>query len=145
MVRIDISNRVLFVYGGLFILFLSVGFVIAYNSGGPPNVMGHSAEELDISLECVTLTYLEDNTKTIFQSSTSYFFEDVGIASNPNQGTAVTSEIECRTDNGWIMTGCSSLTYGTEADNDEQMFNNSCRSDEAGLLNEASVRCCKIA
>jgi hypothetical protein len=47
MVRIDISNRALLVYGGLFVLFLSVGFVIAFNSGGPPSVMGHSAEELE--------------------------------------------------------------------------------------------------
>ena len=51
MVRIDISNRALFVYGGLFILFLSVGFVIAYNSAGPPNVMGHSVEEIEGSIK----------------------------------------------------------------------------------------------
>jgi len=51
MVRIDISNRALLVYGVFFILFLSIGFGIAYRSGESPSVMGHSAEELEVDID----------------------------------------------------------------------------------------------
>ena len=56
MARIDISNRALLVYGGLFVLFLSVGFVIAFNSGGPPSAVGHDSGEVLINVEGVDKT-----------------------------------------------------------------------------------------
>ena len=46
MVKIDISNRALFVYGVLIVLFLGIGFGVAFG-GNEPTVMGHSAGEIE--------------------------------------------------------------------------------------------------
>ena len=46
MVRIDITNRALFVYGVLIVLFLGIGFGVAFG-GNEPTVMGHSAGEIE--------------------------------------------------------------------------------------------------
>ena len=82
MVRIDISNRALLVYGSLFVLFLSVGFVIAYRSGESPSVMGHSAEELEVvNIGGITKTLqeaIDDSDFSGFSGETNYSFNDSG-------------------------------------------------------------------
>jgi len=46
MVTINIGRKELIVFLGILILFLGVGFGVAYNSGADPSVMGHDAGEL---------------------------------------------------------------------------------------------------
>jgi len=50
MVDIHISNKSLYLIVSVFFLFLVMGMAVAYNSGGPPSVMGHSLEELELLL-----------------------------------------------------------------------------------------------
>ena len=88
MVRIDISNRALLVYGVLFILFLSIGFGIAYRSGESPSVMGHSAEELEVvNIGGITKTLqeaIDDSDFSGFSGETNYSFNDSGYIEYEN-------------------------------------------------------------
>ena len=57
MVRIDISNKALFVYGSLFLLIVFVGVAYAFG-GNQPSVMGHSLGEINLP-SCVAGEVLE--------------------------------------------------------------------------------------
>ena len=49
MVSINIQKRDLWFLSTIVVLLVGVGFVVAYNSGASPSVMGHSAEEIGFS------------------------------------------------------------------------------------------------
>lgn len=47
MINIQIQKKDLWLLAAIMIFLVGVGYVIAYNSGSSPSVMGHSAEELE--------------------------------------------------------------------------------------------------
>ena len=47
MITINIGKKELIVFLGVLGVFVLVGIAMAYNSGGPPSVVGHSFEELE--------------------------------------------------------------------------------------------------
>ena len=123
MVRIDISNRALLVYGSLFVLFLSIGFGIAFNSGGPPSLMGHSAGELEGV--CLTngtncLSETRDFTTQLFQlscftgnypSGSSTTFNDV-CETQFTGSICVDVNVQQWCGAGWCAADCYSEVWG---------------------------------
>ena len=47
MVTINIQKKDLWLFSAIMVFLVGVGFVVAYNSGGPASTIGHSADELD--------------------------------------------------------------------------------------------------
>ena len=50
MVTINIEKRDIWIISAIFIFIAGASFVVAYNSGATPSVMGHSGEELEINV-----------------------------------------------------------------------------------------------
>ena len=129
------------------LLALGVG-VYAYNSGGPPSVMGHSAEELNIILECVSGSHTETDSPgtSIFESTkgNTYSFSDIFQAGDTTIDGMNAPTLTCV--NGWTMTGCSADTINDDSsDNDERMIDsNTCVGNQNGGQNVIYARCCKL-
>lgn len=49
-INIQIQKKDLWLFVALVVFLAGSVYVIAYNSGGPPNLMGHSSEELEIDI-----------------------------------------------------------------------------------------------
>ena len=48
MINIKISNRVLYTFIAVIIIIAIIGIGYAYNTGGPPSTIGHSADEIEL-------------------------------------------------------------------------------------------------
>lgn len=46
-INIHIEKKDLWLIAAIMVFLVGVAYVIAYNSGGPPSIMGHSAEEIE--------------------------------------------------------------------------------------------------
>ena len=56
MITINLQKKYLILFISAIILFAGIFLVIAYNSGGPPAYMGHSAEEIyNLHLDCTNV------------------------------------------------------------------------------------------
>jgi hypothetical protein len=58
MVTINVGRIEAVFFVVVALVFVATGLVVAYNSGATPDVMGHSAEELEIDLKC-TQAYIK--------------------------------------------------------------------------------------
>ena len=118
MVRIDISNRALFVYGVLIVLFLGIGFGVAYG-GDDPTVMGHSAGEIEgASVSCNCNGFYTP----IFPGQFAFFCSDGNLASVSGAlwsvdscETAHPKGYHCRIDTG--ISGFYDLSCWTTSEN----------------------------
>ena len=151
MVTINIRKKDTFLLTAILVAIIGVGVVIAYNSNwetspGTPSVHGHTPDELEIVLECVSGKHEEGTSGTdIYPSSlnNNYNFIEVFLEGDIIVGEYNAPTITCI--NGWTMTGCSSYTDGNEDDNDELMMNeNTCVGDQKGGRNAIYARCCRL-
>ena len=106
----------------------------AVSSGADsPDAFGHD-------MVCVSAKKTEGQTSAEIIAST----DGVDYAVNNVISSASNAEIECKIDNGWIMTGCS--TSGVETDdNDESMSTtgNGCKGETDGTAT-VWIRCCTV-
>jgi len=80
---INISNKAVYAFLGIFVVLVVAGFAIGHGSGGPPNVMGHSSEELEMDYT--------DVQKRIFNTCSRPFFMN---------GVNQDGSVNCSTDFG---------------------------------------------
>jgi len=132
--------------GGTDVIYGRCCKVLFSDSSGNPDIHGHNPDEIGLlqkEIECVSGSYDENGAESIETSTggETHDFNDVFT------GTAQSGAAEIESKNGWIMTGCSSVTTGTDSDddNDEYMTGiNKCRSDSQGSEDVIYGRACRI-
>lgn len=123
-ILIEVKKKHLYIMGLMLAVFLGALLVNGYNSGGPPGYVGHSSEELNITLSKL-------------QGIVSNDFHNLGGTDNVNDGdTSSSNEIQ---DLGDVVNegGCTNCITGTHVS--ESTLSGSASSLQAGACNADSI------
>ena len=170
VIQINLSNKTFYLLVGSLVALCVAVVVIAYNSGNP-QVHGHGANEIIVTINgqqmtlqdameqgvlgrnliCASFRRIEGGNATFVGSTdgNTYDPQEVVNEIDPNLTYPWSSTIaieknglECK--NGWIMTGCAD--FGDGHDTDERMYSsNACIGDSKDNSPDVIyIRCCKI-
>jgi len=110
-ININIEKKDLWLISAVFVFLVGAGVVVAYNSGATPNVMGHSAEELEVDIPGQGITNLQNAINNNWLGSgEGIVFGDWEDLSNQ----IVNEEISGIADNDGIIVASSSSNGGIE-------------------------------
>jgi hypothetical protein len=155
-ININFKKKDLFLVLTIGIFVIGMGFVIAFNAnrtGGNPAIMGHSADEIDMSLICTQAYVNSSYSLTVLSGSPTAVIALSGINLDPkfDPGVNIGWGIKCI--NGYQKMGCHLAQYGSSAtpglatyDTDLWPSADSCLADneETYLTNFMSITCCKL-
>ena len=137
--QINIEKKQAYILGILLLLVIG-SFVFAgaanYLTGAAVSSGADSPDAFGHDMVCVSAKKTEGQTSAEIIAST----DGVDYAVNNVISSASNAEIECKIDNGWIMTGCSSYTLVDGA----SMTINGCNAKRGDGTDTAFIRCCKV-